>query len=47
MGKSFSIDGKSYANLATSNFLCFVGNEQIEVTNARNELRRIVILVNS
>jgi len=30
MGKTFSIDGKEYANLATSNFLCFVGNEKIE-----------------
>jgi hypothetical protein len=31
-GKTFKIKGKEYANLATSNFLCFVGNEKIEVS---------------
>lgn len=31
MAKTFSIDGKNYANLATANFLSFVGNEKIEV----------------
>ncbi|KAI6243007.1 Aminotran-1-2 domain-containing protein [Aphelenchoides fujianensis] len=30
MGTTITIDGKQYANLATSNFLCFVGNERIE-----------------
>ncbi|KAI6227939.1 Aminotran-1-2 domain-containing protein [Aphelenchoides besseyi] len=30
MGTFLTIEGKKYANLATSNFLCFVGNERIE-----------------
>ncbi|KAI6184316.1 Aminotran-1-2 domain-containing protein [Aphelenchoides bicaudatus] len=39
MGKTFSIDGKPYANLATSNFLCFVGNEKIEAA-AKESIRK-------
>ena len=31
MGTEVTIEGKKYKNLATSNFLSFVGNKKIEV----------------